>query len=104
MLRPLTFVASTILSRLPRAASHLPTMRSVDPCVSAFGGIEYISAVSRKLIPASIARSIWACPSASVFCWPKVIVPRQIEDTSITVRPSFRISIIAKVFSCLSRL
>ncbi len=100
VLRPLTLVASTILSRPPRAASQLPTMRSVEPCVSALGGIEYISAVSRKLIPASTARSIWAWPSASVFCWPKVIVPRQIEDTAIPVRPSLRISIIARPSPC----
>ncbi len=51
--RPLTLEAMTSLSRPPRALSHVPMIRSVEPCVSARGGIEYISAVSMKLMPRS---------------------------------------------------
>jgi len=39
-LRPATLVASTTRSRLPRAFSQEPMMRSVEPCVSGRGGTE----------------------------------------------------------------
>ena len=38
--RPTTFEASTISLRLPRAFIQLPMIVSVEPAVSAFGGIE----------------------------------------------------------------
>ena len=80
--RPDTLEAMTMRSRPPRALSQVPMIRSVEPWVSALGGMEYISAVSMKLMPRPIAMSSWAWPSASVFCWPQVMVPRQMDVTS----------------------
>ena len=56
----------------------------------AAGGDEYISAVSMKLTPRSSAVSSWAKPSASLFCSPQVIDPRQMTLTSMSLRPSRR--------------
>jgi hypothetical protein len=87
--RPAILVASTTLSRAPgREANQLPMIRSVEPCVSGLGGTAYISAVSKKLTPRSSAKSICAWPSASVFCWPQVMVPRHTRETCRPVRPS----------------
>ena len=70
-------------SRLARfLPSHAPTIVSVRPWVSFFGGTGYISAVSMKLMPLASAQSICAWPSLSVFCWPQVMVPRQKSVTS----------------------
>ena len=55
------------------------------PCVSARGGAGYISAVSTKFTPAATARSSCACASASLFCSPHVIVPRQTSETTRSV-------------------
>jgi hypothetical protein len=57
------------------------------------GGTGYISAVSMKLIPAALARSIWAKASSWLFCSPQVMVPRQRALTLRSVRPSWRYSI-----------
>jgi len=92
---PLTFVAMISRSRPPRDFSQLPMISSVRPCVSRFGGTGYISAASSMVTPRSTAKSIWAWPSASVFCSPQVMVPRQIRLTSSPLRPSARYSIIA---------
>jgi hypothetical protein len=43
------------LSRRPPFASHVPMIVSVEPAVSGLGGMEYSSAVSKKLIPRSSA-------------------------------------------------
>jgi len=43
------------LSRQPRFFSQLPMMDSVAPWVSALAGTGYISAVSKKLMPWSMA-------------------------------------------------
>ena len=55
---------------------------SVRPCVVAFGGTGYISAVSMKVMPSPTAWSSCACASASLFCWPQVMLPRQTSETS----------------------
>ena len=47
-IRPCTLVASTISSRRAKSFSARPVISSLDPA-------EYTSAVSKKLIPASIA-------------------------------------------------
>ena len=52
--RPETFVATRIWER-SCLLSQLAMYSSVLPCVSAFVGTGYISAVSRKLIPRSSA-------------------------------------------------
>ena len=58
--------------------------------VSGRGATGYISAVSQNWTPRSSARSIWAWPSASLFCSPQVIVPRQTAETRRPLRPSER--------------
>ena len=55
------------------------------PGSRAFGGTGYISAVSMKLTPCATAKSSCTCASASLFCSPQVIVPRQTSETSRSV-------------------
>ena len=86
---PAILVAITSPSR-PRFAIQEPMNASVRPCVVPFGGTGYISAVSMKLTPRATARSSCACASASLFCSPKVIVPRQASETSRSVPGSVR--------------
>ena len=66
-IRPCTFVASTISSRWAKSARARPTISSLVPS-------EYTLAVSKKLIPASIACSMNGrlASSSSVHAW----VPR----------------------------
>jgi hypothetical protein len=79
---PVTLVASTTWSReYFDCFSHRPTYSSVLPCVSARCGTGYISAVSKKLIPVSVAMFSWSQASSNVFCSPYVIVPRQSRET-----------------------
>src|SRR5574343_923248 len=89
-LGPATLVASRILLR-GCCFNQRPTMLSDAPQVSRRGGTAYISAVSKKLMPCSMARSSWAWASASAVCSPKVIVPRQISGTVKWLRPSGRV-------------
>jgi hypothetical protein len=77
-----------IRSRHPLAFNHLPTISSVTPNNFALGGTGYISAVSKKSIPVSTARSIIAKDSDSLDCNPKVIVPRQMSVTTNPLLPS----------------
>ena len=87
-LGPSILVATTHSSRRPVRANHSPMISSVRPIVSARTGVVgYISAVSMKVQPASLARSIWAWASSKVFCEPQVMVPRQISLTSGPSRP-----------------
>src|SRR5690606_17697271 len=95
---PATLVAMTSLSRSLRA-SQRPRYSSVRPWVSARGGTGYISAVSMKLMPRSMARSSCAWASASVFCSPQVMVPRHTVDTSRSVPGSVRYFIVSPVAS-----
>ena len=53
-----TFVAITTSSRFPYFRSARPVISSLTP-------IEYMSAVSKKLIPASIARRKNGCAASS---------------------------------------
>jgi hypothetical protein len=78
-----TFVASTTSSRRPRNA--FPTISSDSP-------VEYMSAVSTKLMPASSAAwMIRTLSSWSVLPMaPNIIVPRQWTLTSMPVPPSTR--------------
>jgi hypothetical protein len=39
LVRPITLVATIILSRILREASQVPMMASVRPCVSGLGGM-----------------------------------------------------------------
>src|SRR5690606_38006359 len=48
-----------------------------------------------------IARSSWACASASLFCSPQVMVPRHTVETSSSVPGSVRYFIVSPV-ACLS--
>src|SRR3954449_11745523 len=82
-----TFVARRRSSRLPEIAS--PSISSERPS-------EYMSAVSKRLIPTSRHMSTWRlAPSTSVEpsllklpCPPKVMVPRVRLDTNKPERPS----------------
>ena len=59
---PFTFVATTTFSRLtPKCLRRFPVIRSLSP-------MEYTSAVSKKLMPASSARLMngFACSSSSI--------------------------------------
>ena len=85
---PATLLASTIFWRMPgRALSQWPMKVSVAPQVGALGGTGYISAVSRKLMPRSMARSMMACEVGSSTCSPKVMVPRQMGVTRRSLVP-----------------
>ena len=86
---PVTLVASiTLLLSLVDKKDEM--ILSVSPWVSALVGTGYISAVSKKLIPySSKAMFICSTPSANVFCWPHVIVPKQTLETSRSEEPSF---------------
>ena len=80
-----TILEARITSSLfPDFLNQDPMIFSVLPWVSGRAGVEYISAVSRKLTPCSSAYSICSWPSASVFCCPQVMVPRQILLTLIS--------------------
>jgi hypothetical protein len=80
------FVATTWASR-SYSARAFPRTRSLSP-------FEYMLAVSKKLIPRSIARSTSSRPYASPLTHsrqsgsPKLIQPRQIFETSMPVDPS----------------
>lgn len=56
--RTATFVAITTVSRVPASFTHLPSISSDRPWVSARCGTGYISAESKKFTPASTAREI----------------------------------------------
>ena len=88
---PDIFVANTISDLLDLLLSiQLPKIVSVSPVVSAFKGhVGYISAVSKKLMPASMDISICSCPSFSEVASPNVIVPRQYDETSRSEFPNF---------------
>src|SRR5579862_1452633 len=101
---PAIFDATMTLARFALFfPSQLPRIFSVAPCVFCAGGIGYISAVSMKLMPRSSAHSICAWPSASVFCSPQVMVPRQISLTSSLLEPS-RFRFMRTIFSRRDRL
>src|SRR5678815_1977086 len=79
---PYTFVASTTFSRRPPpCANQSPRIRSVTP--SPFFQ-PYTSAVSKRLIPSSSARSMIAKLSFGPACGPKFIVP---SASRLTLRP-----------------
>jgi hypothetical protein len=85
-MRPYTLVASTTRSRRPPpCASQRPTICSVTPSPRFH---PYTFAVSKKLTPASSARSMIAQLSFSLVCGPKFIVPRQSRETRTPLRPS----------------
>ena len=88
-------VATITLSRMARAFSQVPMMVSLRPKVSARAGKEYISAVSMKVTPAATAMSSCRWASASVFCSPNVMVPRQTRLTMMSVRPRRLYSIVS---------
>ena len=80
------------------AATPLPDPAADDPLGGAIGfwaraGTAYISEVSRQVDAAIERRGLDACPSASVFCSPKVMVPSPIRLIFRPVRPSWRYSI-----------
>src|SRR3569623_1085850 len=82
-------VASTMSSRL-WSLRMSPSMRSLSPA-------EYMSAVSMKLPPASrkvlvMARAVSRSQPQSLL--PKVMVPRQMRDTSRPERPRLRYFIV----------
>lgn len=80
-----TFEATTASSRRPSSA--FPRTRSDSP-------FEYMLAVSKKLIPSSMARSTSSSPASSSNTHsrhsgvPKLIQPRQMRETSMPVSPS----------------
>src|SRR5258706_5627713 len=97
---PAIFEATTMPWRFALfLPSQLPRIFSVAPCVFCAGGTGYISAVSMKLIPRSSAQSICACPSASLFCSPQVMVPRQMSLTSSALAPSLFFFMATAIFS-----
>src|SRR5215212_2552112 len=84
---PCTLVASTMASRLPFRFSALPTASSLAPVL-------YTFAVSRKLTPPSMARSIISAESSSFVLPPNIMHPRQISLTFTPVLPRFLYSTI----------
>src|SRR5918995_1155247 len=84
---PCTLVASTMASRLPLRSSAFPTATSLAPVV-------YTFAVSRKLIPSSMARSMISAESSSPVLPPNIMHPRQISLTFTPVLPRFLYSTI----------
>ncbi len=86
LMAPEHLVATTKSSRRPR--SHRPSISSVRPTVSNVPPSGYTSAVSRKVIPPAAARSRMATEAGSSHCRPKVMVPRQRQETERPVRPS----------------
>jgi hypothetical protein len=88
-----TFVAITSSSRLPYSRKKCPVTTSLCPC-------EYTSAVSKKLMPASIAR-LKNGPAASCssthgrqLAEPKLMHPRHNRETLTPVFPSRVYSIV----------
>ena len=82
-----TFVANTISSRRPLRCSHRPTTSSAMPypwVMSGVCGPPYTSAVSKKLMPASLPASMIAKLVASSVVNPNVMVPSPIR---LTMRP-----------------
>src|SRR5918995_828305 len=79
---PCTLVASTRESRLPLRCSAFPTDSSLAPLV-------YTFAVSRKLTPPSMARSMISAESSSLVLSPNIMHPRQISLTFAPVLPRF---------------
>src|SRR5215217_4993672 len=77
-----TLVASTMLSRLPFRFSAFPTATSLAPLLYAF-------AVSRKLMPSSMARSMMSAESSSPVLPPNIMHPRQSSLTFTPVLPRF---------------
>ena len=93
-LGPVILVAISTRSRLPVRASQRPMISSETPIVSRRTGLTgYISAQSRKVIPASSAMSICWWPPASSVWVPKAMVPRQIRLTSTALPPNVTRSI-----------
>src|SRR5919199_4778367 len=89
---PCTLVATTIRWRLPLRFSAAPVTSSLRPRL-------YTLAVSRKLMPASIARSMIANESCSPVLPPNIMQPRQRLLTLTPVRPSGRYSMVCR--SCM---
>src|SRR5918995_743291 len=79
---PCTLVASTIVSRLPLRSRAFPTASSLAPVL-------YTFAVSRKLTPPSIARSMMSAESSSPVRPPNIMHPRQSSLTCTPVLPRF---------------
>src|SRR5829696_4990567 len=79
---PCTLVASTMASRLPLRFSAFPTASSLAPVL-------YTFAVSRKLTPPSMARSMMSAESSSPVRPPNIMHPRQSSLTFTPVLPRF---------------
>src|SRR5215203_4265929 len=79
---PCTLVASTMASRLPFRLSAFPTTSSLAPVL-------YTFAVSRKLTPSSMARSMMSAESSSPVRPPNIMHPRQSSLTFTPVLPRF---------------
>src|SRR5919112_3556702 len=77
-----TLVASTIASRFLFRLSALPTATSLAPLL-------YALAVSRKLMPSSMARSMMSAESSSPVLPPNIMHPRHSSLTFTPVRPRF---------------
>src|ERR1700736_1229598 len=104
-IRPTHLVATTRSRR--RLASHLPRISSVRPAVSREGGTGYTSAVSRKCMPRSQARSSTAKAAFSSTWEPKIMVPRQSRLTCSPLRPRLTtgrsaLAIVVETSSCLA--
>src|SRR5450755_1459689 len=85
-----TLVASTMRSRLPLCASHLPMIVSDSPPACPGTQREYTSAVSTKFMPASTQASRRRNDIASSMVQPKTLPPRQRRETCRPERPSGR--------------
>src|SRR5450756_1736432 len=96
---PYSLVASTVFSRRsPPLANQRPRISSVQPRCSV---PPYTLAVSKKLIPASWAKSMMEWAAGSSVCGPKFMVPRHRRETDRPERPRWVYFMGEVLFNCL---